>query len=283
MVDDDANNFSIDGGILMMRDNIDPGILTAIVELRDKFSMLNPSYEDLVLTAIITIAVNGGDIASINPNAPYSEMILSKFSETVTVNVHNEAYAFNKNNPITIEVSGTGTDIFAIKGSDYDMSLSGGTKISFEEEGQVVSLFYGTISINRDDIPEIYKGNNVRILLKGCEVSLDRRFAYDSFVPEENGERWISVNGDIEKGDVIKFNRHSLYYTVNEVSDKVYEYDYVIQNPIEGKKYYIKTEPKLYGDRGILAPNTAAICGGRDCLWNINWKSGKVNKDRACL
>ena len=65
MVDDDDNHFSVEDGILMLTSDISAagkpeGItLTAIVEVRDKFSTLNSSYEDLAVRVMITAVIMG--------------------------------------------------------------------------------------------------------------------------------------------------------------------------------------------------------------------------------
>ena len=65
VVGDDADHFRVEGGILMLRPNIsgvgypDGNTITAIVELRDKFSTLNPSYEDLTVRVMITAVIMG--------------------------------------------------------------------------------------------------------------------------------------------------------------------------------------------------------------------------------
>ena len=65
MVDDDDNHFSVEDGILMLTSNISgagkpEGVtLTAIVEVRDKFSALNSSYEDLTVRVMITAVIKG--------------------------------------------------------------------------------------------------------------------------------------------------------------------------------------------------------------------------------
>ena len=65
MVDDDDNHFSVEDGILMLTSNISGAgypegkTLTAIVEVRDKFSTLNSSYEDLTVRVMITAVIKG--------------------------------------------------------------------------------------------------------------------------------------------------------------------------------------------------------------------------------
>ena len=65
MVDDDDNHFSVEDGILMLTSNIsgagypDGKTITAIVEVRDKFSTLNSSYEDLTVRVMITAVIMG--------------------------------------------------------------------------------------------------------------------------------------------------------------------------------------------------------------------------------
>ena len=65
MVDDDDNHFSVEDGILMLTSDISgagkpEGVtLTAIVEVRDKFSTLNSSYEDLAVRVMITAVIMG--------------------------------------------------------------------------------------------------------------------------------------------------------------------------------------------------------------------------------
>ena len=65
VVGDDADHFRVEGGILMLRPNIsgvgypDGNTITAIVELRDKFSTLNPSYEDLTVRVTLTAVIMG--------------------------------------------------------------------------------------------------------------------------------------------------------------------------------------------------------------------------------
>ena len=63
VVGDSANHFSVEGGTLMLRPNISGGedgkTITAIVEVNDKFSTLNPSYKDLTVRVMITAVIMG--------------------------------------------------------------------------------------------------------------------------------------------------------------------------------------------------------------------------------
>ena len=65
VVGEDADHFSVKGGILKLRPNVsgaghpDGNTITAIVEVRDKFSTLNPSYEDLTVSVTITAVIMG--------------------------------------------------------------------------------------------------------------------------------------------------------------------------------------------------------------------------------
>ena len=65
MVDDDDNHFSVEDGILMLTSDISGAgypegkTITAIVEVRDKFSALNSSYEDLTVRVMITAVIKG--------------------------------------------------------------------------------------------------------------------------------------------------------------------------------------------------------------------------------
>ena len=66
VVGDDANYFSVEGGTLMLRPVTWTGYperssntITAIVEVRDKFSTLNPNYEDLITRIKITTVIMG--------------------------------------------------------------------------------------------------------------------------------------------------------------------------------------------------------------------------------
>ena len=60
MVGDSANHFSVEGGTLMLTADIEAGdTFIAIVEVRDKFSTLNPNYEDLATTVRITAVIAG--------------------------------------------------------------------------------------------------------------------------------------------------------------------------------------------------------------------------------
>ena len=66
VVGDDANHFRLDGTTLMMLTSNISGAgypagntITAIVEVRDKFSTLNSSYEDLTVRVMITAVIMG--------------------------------------------------------------------------------------------------------------------------------------------------------------------------------------------------------------------------------
>ena len=60
MVGDSANHFSVEGGTLMLTADIEEGdTFIATVEVRDKFSTLNPNYEDLATTVRITAVIIG--------------------------------------------------------------------------------------------------------------------------------------------------------------------------------------------------------------------------------
>ena len=73
MVGDSANHFSVEGGTLMLTADIEAGdTFIATVEVRDKFSTLNPSYEDLATTVMITAVIRCGAECTeyLNANAP---------------------------------------------------------------------------------------------------------------------------------------------------------------------------------------------------------------------
>ena len=65
VVGDDADHFRVEGGILRLRPVTWAGYpegsntIIAIVEVRDKFSTLNPSYEDLTVRATLTAVIMG--------------------------------------------------------------------------------------------------------------------------------------------------------------------------------------------------------------------------------
>ena len=61
MVGDSANHFSVEGGTLMLTADVEEGdTFIATVEVRDKFSTLNPNYEDLAVTVMITAVIRCG-------------------------------------------------------------------------------------------------------------------------------------------------------------------------------------------------------------------------------
>ena len=58
VVGDDAEHFGVEGGTLMLRSGITVGAtITAMVEVRDEFSILNTGYVDLAATAAITVII----------------------------------------------------------------------------------------------------------------------------------------------------------------------------------------------------------------------------------
>ena len=60
MVGDSVNHFSVEGGTLMLKPGAKAGdTIIATVEVRDKFSTLNPNYEDLATTVMITAVIIG--------------------------------------------------------------------------------------------------------------------------------------------------------------------------------------------------------------------------------
>ena len=167
----DAKFFSIDDGVLMMRTDIFVvSDYTAIVELTDKFSMLNPSYKDLVMTASINIAINSStgklEKAWKSGEAPGARMTVSNYLQTITLAASQPEFSFTKENRVTIEaidVPILGTDIFTgevfrlnepvkyiagIDGDGYSISMEDGTKISFEDDGNKVLVHKGTVAIN---------------------------------------------------------------------------------------------------------------------------------------
>ena len=125
-----------------------------------------------------------GPVATVNPRAPSARMILSSFAETVTVDINNSGESFSRENPITIAVSETGidptngnavakvgVDIVGIRESNYDISLSDQTKISFEKQGELVNLFMGSLYMDRDDgTPDMIAMPNMTIRLIGTEL-----------------------------------------------------------------------------------------------------------------
>ena len=60
VVGDGVNHFSVEGGTLMLKPGAKAGdTIIATVEVRDKFSTLNPNYEDLATTVMITAVIIG--------------------------------------------------------------------------------------------------------------------------------------------------------------------------------------------------------------------------------
>ena len=131
----------------------------------------------------IGTSVGGGDVGSIS--APGARMIFSSITDgvtlDVTVDINMPEYPFSRANPITIEVdedgadgvtiTAVGMDIAGIAGSGYDISLSDATKISFEEEGELVSLFTGHLYIGRDGAsPERIATPDMAIHLIGTDL-----------------------------------------------------------------------------------------------------------------
>ena len=88
MVGDSANHFSVEGGTLMLTADIEAGdTFIAIVEVRDKFSTLNPNYEDLATTVMITAVIRCGAECTeyLNANAPLISGFYAGLGRTVTV------------------------------------------------------------------------------------------------------------------------------------------------------------------------------------------------------
>ena len=78
-----ANHFSVEGGTLMLK----PGAMAddtiiATVEVRDKFSTLNPSYEDLKVTVMITAVIIS---EYLNVHAPLITGFYAGLGRAVTV------------------------------------------------------------------------------------------------------------------------------------------------------------------------------------------------------
>ena len=185
-----------------------------------------------------------GEKATISPNAPGARMILSSAADGVTLNVTVDANmpeaTFSRANPITIVVdedgadgvtiTAVGMDIAAIDGNGYGLSLSDATKISFEDEGELVYLFNGNLYISRDGVsPESIATPGISVRLIGTDMRIahmpadvkteitlyegEISLSYDSgaeFVASVAGNAQIhddAVNGDGET-----------YYACNDTS-----------------------------------------------------------------
>ena len=126
----------------------------------------------------------GGD--KIFQSAAGARILLSSITDGVTLDVTVgidgvSEYTFSRATPITIEVNESGADgvtitavgidIAGIDGNGYGISLSDATKISFEEEGELVSLFMGNLYISRDGVsPERIATPDMAIHLMGTDL-----------------------------------------------------------------------------------------------------------------
>ena len=183
-----------------------------------------------------------GPVAAINPRAPSARMILSSFAETVTVDINNSGESFSRENPITITVSETGidptngnavakvgVDIVGISESNYDISLSDQTKISFEEVGELVSLFTGHLYIGRDgSSPERIATPDVAIHLMGTDLRVSHipsvadtaitLYAGAISLSYDSGAKFVaSVAGDAQIHDDAVNGGGETYYACNDV------------------------------------------------------------------
>ena len=84
MVGGSANHFSVEGGTLMLKPGAKAGDIIATVEVRDKFSTLNPNYEDLKVTVMITVVIFDRN-EYLNVHAPLISGFYAGKGRTVTV------------------------------------------------------------------------------------------------------------------------------------------------------------------------------------------------------
>ena len=188
----------------------------------------------------IGISGPSGERAFLSSSAPGARMLFSSITDgvtlDVTVDINMPEYTFSRANPITIEVdengadgvtiTAVGVDIVGIDGSGYGLSLSDATKISFEDEGELVSLFMGNLYISRDGVsPERVATPNMGIRLIGTDMRVSYVPSVETAITLYTGEISLayapnadfvaSVAGDAQIHDDAVNGGSVTYYACN--------------------------------------------------------------------
>ena len=198
VVGDDAEHFGAEGGTLMLRSGITVGAtITAMVEVRDEFSILNTGYVDLAATAAITVIivplVTVAIVPSVTVVSPIPEFTATKWGyETEAFDFFPEGPSYNTqlffvarkfnddlfvNNPNTLDRP---SHIYVVKNDKSYEINDGGSAASWYDDaaGYPVWLFKATATvvgaINAINDPRIVlvnrcpdRDNNTKMFLRG--------------------------------------------------------------------------------------------------------------------
>ena len=173
VVGDDAEHFGAEGGTLMLRSGITVGAtITAMVEVRDEFSILNTGYVDLAATAAITVII----VSSVTVVSPIPEFTATKWGyETEAFDFFPEGPSYNTqlffvarkfnddlfvNNPNTLDRP---SHIYVVKDDKSYEVNDGGSAASWydDEAGYPVWLFKAPATV----VGAINAINDSRIVL----------------------------------------------------------------------------------------------------------------------
>ena len=258
VVGDDADHFSVEGGILMLTSNItwdgypdSSNTITAIVEVRDKFSTLNPSYEDLTVRATITAVIMGcyphwtrklansinrlnglpqNQIAVLSGSIKKGDVIAREYTENGynhivlhTVSATHGDGVYLNNHEIYITTSGNLYQRLVIGGaiSDYVPFSVNGAGSCFDEEVQTFE-YNKYLNANAPLITGLYSGVQARtVIVSESRVDDNKQYFYLNDVTLAN-----ALN-DVFPPKVIIDNGKAFSIDASGVEDGGSRYEYI--------------------------------------------------------
>ena len=181
VVGDDEDYFSVEGGTLMLRSNVtwagypEGSTITAIVEVLDKFSTLNPSYEDLTVRVMITAVIMGcyphwtGNFAKFAAVFSVVHVDSIKVGDVIarehTENGHNHIFLHTVSAVHSRDVNGTYIstmpDLSEYLNSGYEPHAINGS----------ADCFAGEVKYNNTPVTGLYAGTGARAISVVASVS----------------------------------------------------------------------------------------------------------------
>ena len=230
VVGDDAEHFGAEGGTLMLRSGITVGAtITAMVEVRDEFSILSTGYVDLAATAAITVII----VSSVTVVSPIPEFTATKWGyETEAFDFFPEGPSYNTqlffvarkfnddlfvNNPNTLDRP---SHIYVVKNDKSYEINDGGSAASWYDDaaGYPVWLFKATATV----VGAINAINDPRIVLVNrCpDKDTNTKMVLDPFgdfnisdVPNQNSlvNKNVYYNGQYFKVTGLRYASEVIY------------------------------------------------------------------------
>ena len=268
MVDDDDNHFSVEDGILMLTSNISGAgypegkTLTAIVEVRDKFSALNSSYEDLTVRVMITAVIMGCHADGTRNFARHDtqnwiKMTPRQFDFGVIAHKYTDENGLKRIDLYTYQFQATFASSGGIAGAYittsptglYDALTTEYTELAVNESADCFAEEVGTsyLDVHAPFISGFYAGKGRAVTVASASVSEGKQIfslddmelanalnvSYTPVVIIDDGKAF-SIDGSSQNGD-----RYEYYANLTAVSDGV-------ENTISHQVTVVNNCPPIY-------------------------------------